>query len=66
MVTDNNRSLGVQSTLSKADTLGTKATVQFREVSALKRVQLQRYKCNSAGSGPNLLSGLERCPLRES
>ena len=55
--------LGVQSTLSKADTLGTKATVRFREVSALERVQLQRYKCNSAGSGPNLLSGLERCPV---
>ena len=49
----------IQSTLSKADTLGTKATVRFREVSALERVPLQRYKCNSAGSGPNLLSGLE-------
>ena len=36
-----------------------KATVQFREVSALERVQLPRYKCNSTGSGPNLLSGLE-------
>ena len=53
----------IQSTLSKADTLGTKATVRFREVSALERVQLQRHKCNSAGSGPNLLSGLERCPV---
>ena len=41
----------------------TKATVQFREVSALERVQLQRYKCNSAGSGPNLLSGLESVRL---
>ena len=50
----------IQSTLSKANTLGTKATVRFREVSALERVQLQRYKCNSAGSGPNLLSDLER------
>ena len=51
--------------LSKPDrvTLGTKATVWFREVSALERVQLQRYKCNSAGSGPNLLSSLERCPV---
>ena len=53
----------LQSALSKADTLGTKATVRFREVSALERVPLQRYKCNSAGSGPNLLSGLERCPV---
>ena len=53
----------LQSTLSKADTLGTKATVRLREASALERVQLQRYKCNSAGSGPNLLSGLERCPV---
>ena len=53
----------VQSTLSKADTLGTKATVRFREVSALERVQLQRYKCNSAESGPNLLSGLESVRL---
>ena len=52
-----------QSTLSKADTLGIKATVRFREVSALERVQLQRYKCNSAGSGPNLLSGLESVRL---
>ena len=51
------------SQLSKADTLRTKATVRFREVSALERVQLQRYKCNLAGSGPNLLSGLERCPV---
>ena len=57
------RELVVQSTLSKADTLGTKATVRFREVSALERVKVQRYKCNSAGSGPNLLSGLERCPV---
>ena len=56
-------SLVVQSTLSKADTLGTKATVQCREVSALERVQLQIYKCNSAGSGPNLLSGLESVRL---
>ena len=55
----------LQSTLSKEDTLGTKATVWFREVSALERVQLQRYKWNSAGSGPHLLSGLE-CPRRES
>ena len=55
--------LGLQSTLSKADTLGTKATVRFSEVSALERVQLQRYKCNSAGSGPNLLSGLESVRL---
>ena len=31
----------LQSTLSKADTLGTKATVRFREVSALERVPLQ-------------------------
>ena len=53
----------IQSTLSKADTLGTKATLRFREVSALERVQLQRYKCNSAGSGPNLLSGLESVRL---
>ena len=53
----------LQSTLSKADTLGTKATVRFREVSALERVPLQRYKCNSAGSGPNLLSGLESVRL---
>ena len=53
----------IQSTLSKADTLGTKATVRFREVSALERVQLQRYKCNSAGSGQNLLSGLESVRL---
>ena len=53
----------VQSTLSKVDTLGTKATVRFREVSALERVPLQRYKCNSAGSGPNLLSGLESVRL---
>ena len=53
----------VQSTLSKADTLWTKATVRFREVSALERVQLQRYKCNSAGSGPNLLSGLQSVRL---
>ena len=53
----------VQSTLSKEDTLGTKATVRFREVSALERVQLQRYKCNSAGSGSNLLSGLESVRL---
>ena len=30
----------VQSTLSKVDTLGTKATVRFREVSALERVQV--------------------------
>ena len=52
--------ISIQSTLSRADTLGTKATVRFREVSALERVQLQRYKCNSAGSGPNFLSGLER------
>ena len=37
-----------QSTLSKAATLGTKATVRFREVSTLERVPLQRYKCNSA------------------
>ena len=43
----------------EADTLGTKATVRFREVSALERVPLQRDKCNSAGSGPDLLSGLE-------
>ena len=56
-------SLLLQSTLSKVDTLGTKATVRFREVSALERVQLQRYKCNSAGSGPNLLSGLESVRL---
>ena len=55
--------LPVQSTLSKADTLGTKATVRFREVSALERVPLLRYKCNSAGSGPNLLSGLESVRL---
>ena len=55
--------LKIQSTLSKADTLGTKATVQFREVSALERVPLQIYKCNSAGSGPNLLSGLESVRL---
>ena len=41
----------------------TKFAVRFREVSALERVPLQRYKCNSAGSGPNLLSGLERCPV---
>ena len=53
----------IQSTLSEADTLGTKATVRFREVSAFERVPLQRYKCNSSGSGPNLLSGLERCPV---
>ena len=53
----------LQPTLSKADTLGTKATVRFREVSTLERVQLQRYKCNSAGSGPNLLSGLESVRL---
>ena len=53
----------IQSSLSKADTLGTKATVRFREVSALERVPLQRYKCNSAGSGPNLLSGLESVRL---
>ena len=53
----------IQSTLSKADTLGTKATVRFREMSAFERVQLQRYKCNSAGSGPNLLSGLESVRL---
>ena len=53
----------IQSTHSKADTVGTKATVRFREVSALERVPLQRYKCNSARSGPNLLSGLERCPV---
>ena len=53
----------VQSTLSKADTIGTNATVRFREVAALERVQLQRYKCNSAGSGPNLLSGLESVRL---
>ena len=53
----------IQSTLSKADILRTKATVRFREVSALERVQLQRYKCNSAGSGPNLLSGLESVRL---
>ena len=53
----------IQSTLSKADTLGTKATARVREVSALERVQLQRYKCNSAGSGPNLLSGLESVRL---
>ena len=52
-----------ESTLSKADTLGTKATVRFREVSALERVPLPRYKCNSAGSGPNLLSGLESVRL---
>ena len=38
---------------------GTKATVRFREVSALERIQLQRYKCNSVGSGPNLLAGTE-------
>ena len=55
--------ISVQSTLSKADTLGTKATVRFRELSALERVQLQRYKCNSAGSGPHLLSGLESVRL---
>ena len=55
--------MAVQSTLSKADTLGTQATVRLREVSALERVQLQRYKSNLAGSGPNLLSGLERCPV---
>ena len=55
--------MAVQSTLSKADTLGTQATVWLREVSALERVQLQRYKSNLAGSGPNLLSGLERCPV---
>ena len=33
----------IQSTLSKADTLGTKATVRFREVSALERVQVTWY-----------------------
>ena len=32
-----------QSTLSKVDTLGTNATVHFREVSALERVQVTRY-----------------------
>ena len=53
----------IQSTLSKADTLGTKATVRFREVSALERFPLQRYKCNSARRGPNLLSGLESVRL---
>ena len=33
----------MQSTLTKADTLGTKATVRFREVSASERVQVTRY-----------------------
>ena len=33
----------LQSTLSKADTLGTKATVRLREVSALERVQVTWY-----------------------
>ena len=40
----------VQSALSKADTLGNKATVRFRGVSALERVQLQTDKWNSAGT----------------
>ena len=43
----------------------TKFAVRFRELSALERVPLQRYKCNSAGSGPNLLSGLERVDCTE-
>ena len=35
----------LQSTLSKADTLGTKATVRFREVSGLESVRLERVDC---------------------
>ena len=35
----------IQSTLSKVDTLGTKATVQFREVSGLESVRLERVDC---------------------
>lgn len=33
-------SFAIQSTLSKADTLGTRFTVRLREVSALERVHL--------------------------
>ena len=39
----NHCTLKIQPTLSKADTLGTKATVGFREVSALERVQVAWY-----------------------
>ena len=35
-----NRGFGVQSTLSKVDTLWTKVTVRFREVSTLERAQV--------------------------
>ena len=35
----------VQSTLSKADTLGTNATVRFREVTGLESVRLERVDC---------------------
>ena len=36
----------IQSTLSKADTLETKATVRFREVSGLESVRLERVDCS--------------------
>ena len=48
-------SVVVQSTLSKVDTLGTKATVRFREVSALERVHVTWYlnlQCTWSHDGP--------------
>ena len=38
------RTVVIQSTLSKADTLGTRFTVRLREVSALERVHLTRHR----------------------
>ena len=46
-----NRNMVIQSTLSKADTLGTKATVRFREVSALERVQVTNTRTSKLKPG---------------
>ena len=56
----------VQSTLSKADTLGTKATVQFREVSGLGRSSVTEMQVQFGRKWTKFAVRFRACPLRES